>query len=343
MSLKEIIVIVARGRSALFAALAVLSCLGTAARGETDQVRLGLQYGFIYLPIEIARSEGFIEKRALELGAGKITVTLRRFSGTPAMNDALLSGNIDFGALGLPGLLIVWEKTRGRLAIKGLAGMPLNAFFLYTNKPAIKSLADFTDQDRIAVPAPNSGQGIMLEMAAEKLFGPGQYARADRLMVSLPHPDATTALLAGGTIAGYFSVPPYSQILARDSRVHLVITSKEILGGFEASGAGLGGSQRFVDANPLVSRAVLMGLDDAMRLWKENPRRAAEIYLASEPAKLSVDDVIEILRDGSTVPQVAPQGVMALAGFMAKTGMLKTPPESWKEVFFPLVHDRDGN
>ena len=42
----------------------------------------------------------------------------------------------------LPGLLIVWEKTRGRLAIKGLAGMPLNAFFLYTNKPAIKSLAD---------------------------------------------------------------------------------------------------------------------------------------------------------------------------------------------------------
>jgi NitT/TauT family transport system substrate-binding protein len=343
MPLKEIIVIVTRGRSALFAALAVLSCLGTLARGETDQVRLRLQYGFIYLPIEIARSEGFIEKRAQELGAGKITVTLRRFSGTPAMNDALLSGNIDFGALGLPGLLIVWEKTRGRLAIKGLASMPLNAFYLYTNRPAIKSLADFTDQDRIAVPAPNSGQGIMLEMAVEKLFGPGQYARADRLMVSLPHPDATTALLAGGTIAGYFSVPPYSQILARDGRVHLVVTSKEILGGFEASGAGLGGSQRFVDANPLVSRAVLMGLDDAIGMWKENPRRAAEIYLASEPAKLSVDDVIEILRDGSTVPQVAPQGMMALAGFMAKTGMLKTPPESWKEVFFPLVHDLDGN
>jgi NitT/TauT family transport system substrate-binding protein len=53
--------------------------------------------------------------------------------------------------------------------------------------------------------------------------------------------------------------------------------------------------------------------------------------------------VIEILRDGSTVPQVAPQGVMALAGFMAKTGMLKTPPQSWKDVFFPLIHDRDGN
>jgi NitT/TauT family transport system substrate-binding protein len=333
---------VAIGRAGLILSLAAL-LVGASARAETDRVRIGLQYGFIYLPIEIARSEGFIEKRAQELGAGKVTVALQRFSGTPAMNDALLSGNIDFGALGLPGLLIVWEKTRGRLGIKGLAGMPLNAFFLYTNKQAIKSLADFTEQDRIAVPAPNSGQGIMLEMAAEKLFGPGQYARADRLMISLPHPDATSALLAGGTIAGYFSVPPYSQILARDSRVHLVTTSKEILGGFEASGAGLGGSERFVDANPRVSRAVLMGIDDAMLLWKGNPRRAAEIYLAAEPAKLSVDDVVAILRDGSTVPQTAPQGVMALAGFMARTGMLKTPPQSWKDVFFPLIHDRDGN
>jgi NitT/TauT family transport system substrate-binding protein len=317
------------------ALLGVLAVIAGSARCETDHVRIGLQYGFIYLPIEIARSEGFIEKRAEELGAGNIKVTLNRFSGTPAMNDALLSNNIDFGALGLPGLLIVWEKTRGRLAIKGLAGMPLNAFFLYTNKPAIKSLADFTVQDRIAVPAPNSGQGILLEMAAEKLFGPGQYARADKLMISLPHPDATTALLAGGTIAGYFSVPPYSQILARDSRVHLVTTSKEIFGGFEASGAGLAGSQHFVDANPLISHAVLMGLDDAMRFWKENPRRAAEIYLAAEPAKLSID--------GSTIPQVAPQGVMALATFMARTGMLKTPPQSWKDVFFPLIHDRDGS
>jgi NitT/TauT family transport system substrate-binding protein len=332
-----------RLRSAIVAALAAVLAVIPPARGETDQLRIGLQYGFIYLPIEIARSEGFIEKRAETLGVGKIKVVLQRFSGTPAMNDALLSDNVDFGALGLPGLLIVWEKTRGRLAVKGLAGMPLNAFSLYTNKPAITSLADFTEQDRIAVPAPNSGQGILLEMAAEKLFGPGQYARADKLMVSLPHPDATTSLLAGGTIAGYFSVPPYSQILARDSRVHLVTTSKEILGGFEASGAGLGGSQRFVDANPQISRAVLMGLDDAMRFWQENPRRAAEIYLASEPAKLSIDAVVEILRDGSTVPQVAPQGVMALATFMAKTGMLKTPPQSWKDVFFPLIHDRAGN
>jgi NitT/TauT family transport system substrate-binding protein len=270
-------------------------------------------------------------------------VTLQRFSGTPAMNEALLSGSIDWGALGLPGLLIVWEKTQGRQTIKGLVGMPLNAFVLYTNKPEIKSFADFSATDKIAVPAPNSGQGILLRMAAEKLYGAGQYVRADPLMVSLPHPDATVALLTGGTISGYFAVPPYSQMLAHDQRIHAVLTSREIFGGFEASGAGLAGSQRFVDTNPMVTRAIFMAIEDAMRLIRENPRRAAEISLASEPSKLTPGEVEGLLTDGSIVPQAAPQGVMAFGGFMARTGMLKAAPKSWKDAFFPLSHGLPGN
>src|SRR4051794_24750843 len=88
-------------------ALLLALLLAVAARAETGEVRIGLQYGFIYLPIEIAGAEKLIEKRAQELGAGEVKVSLRRFSGTPAMNEALLSGSIDWGALGLPGLLIV--------------------------------------------------------------------------------------------------------------------------------------------------------------------------------------------------------------------------------------------
>ena len=36
--------------------------------------------------------------------------------------------------------------------VKGLVGMPLNAFVLYSNKPALKSLTDFTDSDKIGGP-----------------------------------------------------------------------------------------------------------------------------------------------------------------------------------------------
>jgi NitT/TauT family transport system substrate-binding protein len=323
---------------------AVVAGPGRAARAETDEIRVGLQYGLIYLPIQIAADEGFVEKRAQALGLGPLKVTVQRFSGTTAVNEALLSNSIDFGALGLPGLLIIWEKTRDKLAIKGLTGVGLTAFVLDTNKPGIKTLADFGADDRIAVPsALNSPQAILLRMAAEKLYGPGQYGKLDSMMVSLPHPDATTALIAGGSITGYFSSPPFSQRLTKDPRIHSVLTSREILGDREATGVALAGSQRFADANPKATQALYLGMEDAMRLIKTNPRSAAEIYLKSEPQKLSNEEVQAQLTDGTTIFEAAPSGVGTYAAFMLKTGMIKTKPQSWKEIFLSNAYARGGN
>src|SRR6267143_1264806 len=70
----------------------------------------------------------------------------------------------------------------------GLAGLALTAYVLDTNKPAITSLRDFGPQDKIALPASNSPQAILLQMAAEKVFG--DYKKLDANFVSLPHPDA---------------------------------------------------------------------------------------------------------------------------------------------------------
>jgi NitT/TauT family transport system substrate-binding protein len=330
-------------RSRLVLPLAILlgAALCRPAAAEVAEIRLGSQYGFIYLPLEIAANAGLIAKRAKELGAGDVKATVQRFSGTPAMNEALISGNVDMGAIGLPGALIGWEKTKH--TFKALCAMPLTSFTLYSNKPEIKSLADFKDDDRIALPAPNSGQGIFLRMGMEKMFGPGQYTRADKLMVGLPHPDAYAALISGKQITGHFAVPPYSQMEAKQPKLHVVTTSKEILGGFEASGSGVLVSQRFVDANPKLSRAVLLGIEDADRLIKERPREAAEIFIKAESSKLPVEDVVEILTDGSHGWQIEPSGVVALGSFMARTGMLEKAPASWKDVFFPFIHDRQGS
>jgi NitT/TauT family transport system substrate-binding protein len=314
-----------------------------AVRAETNEVRFGLQYGFIYLPIVVAADEGFIEKRAKALGAGDVKVTLHRLSGTPAMNEALLSGNLDIGALGLPGVLIASEKTRGRQNIKLLAGLPLTAFVLYSNRPEAKSFADLTEADRIALPAPNSVQGIYLRMAAEKVYGAGQYERADKMMIGMPHPDAVVALVSGGSITGYFSTPPFSQRLANDPRVHPIATSKEILGGFEMSGSGVATGQGFVDGNPNMTKAVLLGLDDANQLIRENKKRAAEIYMKAEPSQMTQAQVEEILSDGSMGWQTAPGGVKALADFMARTGMLKSGLARWQDAAFPVLYDHGGN
>src|SRR5260221_13175826 len=172
----------------LAAALLVLATVGDrVAAAETGEIRIGLQYGFIYLPIPVADVEGLVDKRARALGLPGMKVTLNRFSGSAAVNEALVSDSIDFGAYGLPGLLIAWEKTRGKLAVKGLAGLALTAYVLDTNKPAITSLRDFGPQGKIRLPASNSPQAILLQMAAEKTFG--DYKRLDANFVSLPHPD----------------------------------------------------------------------------------------------------------------------------------------------------------
>jgi NitT/TauT family transport system substrate-binding protein len=270
-------------------------------------------------------------------------VSLHRFSGSAAMNEALLSNSIDLGSLGTPGLLIAWEKTKGRQGIKALGGLSVTRYVLNSSRPEVKSVKDFGDQDKIAVPALNSPQALLLRMAAEQAFGDGQYGRLDRLMVGLPHPDATTALLSGRTVTAYFSTPPFSQMLARDSRIHAVTTSAAILGGSDATSVSLSGGHAFVDANPTVARAVLAGLEDAMKLIAAEPRRAAEIYLKSEQVNLKPEEIVEQIGDGSTTYEIAGRGIVSYGKFMAKIGMTKTAPESWKDVFFPFVHDRPGS
>jgi len=327
----------------IFSAMAVVIVgLSTAsARAEVKELKLGLQFGLIYLPATVAVEEKFIDKRAKEQGLPGLDVTIQRFSGSTAMNDAVISGNVDLGAYGLPGLLIVWDKTRGRQDVRGVAALGRNAFIVVSNKPSIKTLKDFTDDDRISLPATNSPQAILLKMASDKLYG--QPNHFDKMMVALPHPDSVTALLGGREISGYVSTPPFQQFLLRDSRIHAVATAKEILDGEEATGVIVGGARKFVDDNPKVAKAVFMALDDAMKFIRENKPKSADIYIESEKSKLSKDDVVAMMSDGSTEYDVAPHGLKRFADFMKKIGMLGQSPNDWKDAFFPTAYDRSGS
>ena len=55
--------------------------------------------------------------------------------------------------------------------------MPL---YLNTINPNVKTIKDFTEKDRIALPAVRvSMQAVILQMAAEKVFGEGQEHKLD--------------------------------------------------------------------------------------------------------------------------------------------------------------------
>src|SRR2546430_2647808 len=78
-----------------------------------------------------------------------------------------------------------------RSEIIGVCGLSTCALQLNTNRPEIKSLADFTARDKIALPGiKTSLAAVVLQMLVAKQFGQANYAKLDPMTVGLPHPDA---------------------------------------------------------------------------------------------------------------------------------------------------------
>src|SRR5258708_18894648 len=117
-------------------------------------------------------SGGILQEEASKLGLGQIKATATALSGPGPVVDAILSAAADDGTVALPCLLTIWEKTRGTAnEVKAVGTVSNGAMTLYSINPNVKTIADFTDKDRIAVPTVRlSFNAMMLQMAAEQLW-----------------------------------------------------------------------------------------------------------------------------------------------------------------------------
>jgi NitT/TauT family transport system substrate-binding protein len=326
---------------ALAAGLALLA--GT-AHAEVSEVRLAQQFGIGYLPLHVVENQKLIQKHAAKAGIKDIKVSWAKFGAGNAMNEAILSGSLDFASGGVGPLLTIWSKTKGRYDVKGVAALNAMPLYLNTINPKIKTLKDFTDEDKIALPAVKvSIQAVTLQMAAEKVFGPGNANKLDPLTVSMKHPDAMAAMLSGKSeITAHLTSPPFQYQELEDKRVRRVLSSYDVLGGpgtFNLVWA----AKKFRDENPKVYAAFVAALDEAMAFIKENPRRAAEIYLEEEKSKAPLASILKMVEDPEISFTTAPQKLMEYAAFMHKTGAIENLPKDWKEVFFPEIHEKKGS
>ena len=83
---------------------------GAAAAPE---IRLARQFSMGYLQLNVMEHQKLIEKHAKALGIADVKVSWFKFNGPTAVNEALISGNIDIGSGGVPGLLVLWSRTKG--------------------------------------------------------------------------------------------------------------------------------------------------------------------------------------------------------------------------------------
>jgi NitT/TauT family transport system substrate-binding protein len=325
--------------------LALSAALGAAApaRAEMSEIKVAQQYGISYLPLMIMEDQNLIEKQAKALGVD-VKVGWAKFAGGNVMNDALLSGSLQFASGGVAPLLTLWSRTRGTLDVKAVGAMNSMPLFLNTRNPNVKTLKDLTEKDRIALPAVKvSIQAVTLQMAAEQAFGPGQQNKLDALTVSMAHPDAQAALLSGASeVNAHFSSPPFQYQQLAKPGVRNILNSYEVLGG-PATFNVIWTTARFRNENPKIYDAFVRALEEATAIINRDKKAAAETYLRLSKDKDTVDDILKMLNDPNIVFTQTPQNIMKYADFMAKVGAIKVRPDSWKDLFFPNVHGTAGS
>src|SRR5436305_6258874 len=318
----------------LFVSALALLFVGLPARADVSEIKIGKQYGLPYIQFAIMEDKGLIEKHAKLQGLGDIKVDWATLGGPAAINDGIISGAIDVGAVGLPNLITMWEKTRTNVKVRAIAGLNVMPLILVTRDPKIKTLKDYGEKDRIAVPSVKiSMQAILLEMAAAKEFGDANYEKLDPLTVSMGHPDAFAALNSGGgEVASHFSSAPFQNRQLKMPGYHQVISSYDIIGPHSVSCISM--TTNFHDGNAKMVAALLGAMKEATAWIKSDKKAAAEAYLRVIKDKLPVDELDAILNDPSMVITIVPQGADKISEFLAKVGRIKAKPEKWQDYYF---------
>src|SRR5215210_1687951 len=309
---------------------------------EANQVRFARQLGLGYLQFYVMQDKQMVERQAERAGLGKVTATYSGMGTPTAITDALLSGNVDIVGIGLPAFLTMWDKTRGSMNVRGIVAMNRQPAYLNTRNPNIKSIRDFTENDRIALPAPKvSVQAIMLQRIAEKTLG--KFDALDQLTVGMSHPDGTAAMLSGKLeISSHFTSAPFQYQQLENPTIRKLLSSYDATDGPNTF-AVIATVARWRDANPQLYKVVLAAILEANDFIAKNPRETAEIFVKIENTKLPVAFIEKMISDPEFSYAPEPENVMKIYGFMHKVGALKNMPGTWQDLFFPEAHGLQGN
>jgi NitT/TauT family transport system substrate-binding protein len=331
-------------RNAIVAAAGAAAMDLRPARAETDRVRVSHGYSIGYLPLMVMKDQSLLEKHAAKLGLGTLQVEWQVLDGGNNINDAMLAGALDIAGIGIPGYLVLRDRTLGkRQEMTGISALNGGALWLNTIDPRIKTLADYTPKDRIAVPGiKTSYAAVVLEMAVAKAFGIENYAKLDSITVGMPHPEAYAAMMSGGTeIKSHMASPPFSYQELKNPAVHRVLSTSETYGALTIL---LNMTQRqFADANPGIVKAFLAAQQEATAFIASNPAGAAAAYTKGTQLKTPKAELIEMLADPENSYSLVPNGSLIYASFMAQTGVLKAKPAAWTDLFLPGLQEKGGS
>ena len=335
-------------RASVFVLLSFVFTLAPSTRAEeARQITFANQHGLTYLPFMVMQDRKLVEKAVVAAGLPEPRVSYITMGGVAPINDAIVAERAQFGAVGVPSLVQLWSKTKDSLGVKTIGAMTSAPMFLNSNNPAARTLADFSDKDKIALPSVKiSVQAVTLEMAAAQAFGKDSYARLDKLTVSMPHPDGMTALVSGSAgITAHFGGPPFQyQELDGHPQIHRVLSSYDVLGG-KSTFVCVVSTETFRKSSPKSFEAVVKALAEAQQWIVNNKDAAADLYLRTTKSTEDRKDILAQLNDPDIEFTIVPRNILKYAAFMHEVDPknIKHKAATWQELCFEHLHDKAGS
>lgn len=278
-------------------------------KAEKNNLIIAQQFGIAYAPLNIMMELGILEEKL-----PGVAIEWKQFGGPSAIREAMLSKEVDFGFMGISPVLIGIDNG---MEWKYATGISSNQVALVTDRPEVNSLADFTDQDRIAILSPGCTQHILLCMLSKEQLGAAD--ALDGKIVSMSHPDAANALIADTEISAHFATPPYIQMELKNG-MHIIADGEEIMGQSFTFISGVAMTE-FYENYPELYHGFIDALNESIDYINQNKEEAikklAPLYGISE------EELSEQMGYNDTIYSSHLEGVEKMKQAMYDMGFLK--------------------
>jgi len=305
----------------LFVSLFFLTACENSNADVDNSIVIAEQYGLAYAPVQLIKELGLLEKTDKNL-----KIEWKQLSNTTSIRESMLAGEVDIAFMAIPPFLIAKDKGMQWKIISGLSESPLG---LMTNRDNIKSTADFKAEDKIALPQPGSIQHILLSMSAQRDFKAAD--KFDDQLLTMNHPDAMNALLAGREVTAHFASPPYLFLESKENGIKKLLSGKEAFGGDFTFIIGVS-TEEFYQKESQNYNLFLEALRESINFIENNRIKSSE--LLADNYGLTQAEMLEYLNWPGMKFSSEIKGLEEFIAFMSKEGYLTKNSYQRSELIF---------
>lgn len=310
----------------------VLAGCGSSATSKSPTITVGLQINIISQAFRVLSDHDDL----VNSGGTHYKVRWVQTTSGPALNSALISGNLDAGFMAGPPFLIAFNK---KVPVKVASDAGVVPILCLSRDPQVKSPAGVPEDAKIAVPAPGSFQDLTLQKVASDAGADLKQIKGQE--VAMPQDVAFGDITGKSPSIGVFcGAPPYTSKALKTPGMHPIASASQAFGEkypFQM----LVAREDFYDEHSEQYDALVSGLKKALSIMASDPKRVAQLLVEDNP-KLDLAQTVEDLSDSGTKFSTVPGGLMEVAKFMNSQKIIANVP-TLHEMLFPNLRDSGAN